>query len=224
MTALSASTTKSPAVATSSVALVSPGANVTDVGGVPASIEPVSVTRTGRVRATATTRSTVTSNAACAPSVTVVDGAAIETTGGTPPGMVSCRLLDRALPAIVQTAPVSEQDSVAGNVTVISTGPEGSRVRSHSQLWPATRCASLTRPPVTPMAKSRSVMSLVDTASLNRRRSVKGDKPLCHQGAASNVAVSGLCANAPSDSAVTQVTPSAARLSASRTAPASGTS
>ena len=81
MTALSASTTESPAVATLSVARVSPAENATDAGDAPDSIEPVSVTLTATVSASAAAWPSLTSNSAAAPSVTALASAAIVAAG-----------------------------------------------------------------------------------------------------------------------------------------------
>ena len=79
----SASTTASSSVATSSRARVSPAANATDVGGVPASAPSLPLTDTATVNAASDARSSVASNTAGAPSATAPDPASVATGGGT---------------------------------------------------------------------------------------------------------------------------------------------
>ena len=81
VTVLSASTTLSAAVGTLSVALVAPSANDTETGGVPETIDPLSVTLTETVSACAAAVPRVTVNVAAVPSVTGVVPASTVATG-----------------------------------------------------------------------------------------------------------------------------------------------
>ena len=98
---LASSTASSSSVATLSVALAEPAANVTDAGGVPLTAASLSDTDTATVNAAAVASVRASVNAAAAPSVTGVAAVAIETTGSASVALVALVLAKDAggLPA-----------------------------------------------------------------------------------------------------------------------------